>query len=180
MQREERKILYLKCFMKAFAENGIDKTTIKKMARAADMSEASIYQYFKNKDEIIIDCVKLFFDNLQSEIFPILKNEKLTMSQRMEKCLKFSKRYKSQEKFAIQVLTSPSYGKLCAPVMREFQQNLGPVCDAISEQKSIPKDSAYPFLLLFFSVLYSGGITGDEAALAVQVDFLQNMMDCAC
>lgn len=180
MQREERKIFYLKCFMKAFSENGIDKTTIKKMARAADMSEASIYQYFKNKDEIIIDCVKLYFDNLQSEIFPVLKNERLTLSQRMEKCLKFCKKNKSQEKFAIQVLTSPSYGKLCAPVMREFHQNLVPVCDVISEQQSVPKDSAYSFLLLFLSVLYSGGIMGDESTLAVQVDFLQNMLDRAC
>lgn len=177
MQREERKIFYLKCFMKAFSESGIDKTTIKKMARAAGMSEASIYQYFKNKDEIIIDCVKLYFDNLQSEIFPVLKNEKFTMSQRMEKCLKFCKKNKAQEKFAIQVLTSPSYGKLCVPVLREFHRNLVPVCDAISKQQSLPKDSVYPFLLLFFSVLYSGGIVGDETALAVQVDFLQGMME---
>lgn len=180
MQREERKIFYLKCFMKAFSENGIDKTTIKKMARAADMSEASIYQYFKNKDEIIIDCVKLYFSRLQTEIFPVLKNDGLTINERMGKCLKFCKKNKAQEKFAIQVLTSPSYGKLCAPVVREFQRNLVPVCDVISEQKSIPKDSTYSFLLLFFSVLYSGGINGDDEALALQVDFLQNIMARAC
>lgn len=166
--------------MKAFSQNGIDKTTIKKMARAADMSEASIYQYFKNKDEIIIDCVKMYFANLQNEYFPVLKNDKLTLNQKIEKCIKLSKKFKPQGKFTIQVLTSPSYEKLCAPVLREFQQNLISVCDVISEQQSLPKDSVYSFLLLFFSVFYSGGIMGDENAMEVQIDFLQNMMEHAC
>lgn len=180
MQREERKIIYLRSFMKAFSENEIDKTTIKKMAKAADMSEASIYQYFKNKDEIIVDCVKLYFNNLQTELFPVLQSAKFTMDQKVEKCLKFAKRSKGQAKFAIQVLTSPSYGKLCAPVTQEFLQNLIPVCDTIAEQQSVPQSSAYSFLLLLFSVLYSNGIVGDDKTLNVQVGFLQEMLEHAC
>lgn len=52
MKAQLRKKKILKCSKKEFAKNGFYKTQIADIAKAAQVSRATVYQYFHNKDEI--------------------------------------------------------------------------------------------------------------------------------
>ena len=57
-----------------FMEKGIDSTTVDEIAKASDYSKATLYVYFKNKDEIVssitLSGMKQFHETIQKAITP--------------------------------------------------------------------------------------------------------------
>ena len=47
-----------------FAEEGYDKTSIRRIADKIEYSPATIYLYYKDKDELLYDVQKVVFDQL--------------------------------------------------------------------------------------------------------------------
>lgn len=124
LEREERRKEYLDKFLGAFAENGLDRTSIKKLAAAAGINEASIYQYFRNKDAIVVECVQRYFDTVRERIFPLLTDTRRPLGERVREAERRRFRLEKRGRFVIQVLAHPLYGGLCSGARREFQEEL--------------------------------------------------------
>lgn len=174
MDREERKTSYLHCFIKTFAENGIDRTPIKKLAAAAKINEASIYQYFKNKDEIVVDCVGLYLEKEIVKMVKILSNNRQPFETRIRRILNADAETAGESKFIIQVLTSPAYGKMCSPLVRSFSQRFLSLCTssdgAFSDEPVAPTE-----LLLILSAMISYRVVGDEQLFRLQTEYLLSL-----
>ena len=59
-------------------EHGISNLTISQIAKAANIGKGTVYEYFKNKDEIVFELVEILMDehNLQKEnIFQFSTNK---------------------------------------------------------------------------------------------------------
>lgn len=89
-QREKRKELIISAAIDVFVEKGIENTKITDIAERAQIGVASIYKYFKNKTEIVIEAAITFWNieiNTFSDIF--LKNDfkQLNGLARMEQIL---------------------------------------------------------------------------------------------
>lgn len=65
---EERREQIVKVAIKLFSELGYYRTTIQKIAEAADFSQGFIYQYFKNKDELLLYSLLVVLKAYQTEI----------------------------------------------------------------------------------------------------------------
>lgn len=57
--------------MKVFAEKGFYQSTISQIAREADVADGTIYLYFKNKDDILVQ----FFDYKAKQVFDLFREE---------------------------------------------------------------------------------------------------------
>lgn len=66
-QEEKRKAI-LQTALGAFARNGFIKTTISDMASEVGIAEATIYEYFANKEEILFTLMGAFFTELQESL----------------------------------------------------------------------------------------------------------------
>lgn len=176
MEREERKIGYLKCFMNAFSESGIDKTSVKKLAKAARMNEASIYQYFENKDEIIVDCVDLYFEQVKRELFPALMDGDKPIETRLRILLNYSSEMSGREKFMVQVLTNPSYGRLCQPAVKNFIHDINEMAEQLSWQQSMPQNLMRSILYLLYGSLLSDRIFNSRDVLSSQLALLIRLL----
>jgi len=53
-EREQRKTNIIDCAMKVFLEKGIVNSSMEEIAECAELSKATLYLYFKNKEEIIL------------------------------------------------------------------------------------------------------------------------------
>lgn len=53
-EREQRKAMIIDCAMDIFASKGIAATAMDEIAVKAELSKATLYLYFKNKDELIV------------------------------------------------------------------------------------------------------------------------------
>ena len=58
--------------VKLFAEQGYYTTTIQEIARAAGISTGLVYQYFGDKDDVLLLALKLVLDTYEQEIPPKL------------------------------------------------------------------------------------------------------------
>jgi AcrR family transcriptional regulator len=54
--------LILQAAEKRFSQFGYKKTTMAEIAKDADMSAANLYRYFENKQEIIAECARNYFN----------------------------------------------------------------------------------------------------------------------
>lgn len=176
MDREERKAEYLNCFIRTFAENGIDRTPVKKLASAAKINEASIYQYFKNKDEIVVDCVKLYLEGEMEKMLRILSDERKSYESRIRQVLKISAETAEESRFIIQVLTSPMYGKLCSPLLRSFSQQFLSFCGRPKGRRAFSREPITPAeALLILSTIISYRVLGDENLFRMQIEYLLDL-----
>ncbi len=57
---EERRKQILTAAAQVFAEKGFDRATIQDVAQAAGLAQGSIYNYFKNKQDLLIHLPRLF------------------------------------------------------------------------------------------------------------------------
>lgn len=51
--KEQRRERILECAMKIFAEKGFQDATISEISKAAGVSDATVYEYFKSKEELL-------------------------------------------------------------------------------------------------------------------------------
>jgi len=68
LDRNGRREAILEAALQAFATNGFEKTTISQVASDSSVPEASIYEYFRNKEDILFSLGDQFIQNLQSDL----------------------------------------------------------------------------------------------------------------
>ncbi len=78
--RKKRKEQILKVALPLFAKKGYHQTSISDIAKGAKISKGLIYNYFENKEDILLQLSMLILDQTAEEIFSILKNKDLPLS----------------------------------------------------------------------------------------------------
>ena len=73
---EERLGQIVRAAVKLFSEEGFYTTTIQQIAREAGVSTGLIYQYFKDKDDVLFLALKLVLETYEHEIPPRLEGIK--------------------------------------------------------------------------------------------------------
>lgn len=66
--REKNKRLVIEKALELFVKNGIEQTKIIDIAKAAGLTERSIYRYFENKTEIILATAFLFWEQTAKRV----------------------------------------------------------------------------------------------------------------
>jgi len=67
--------------------NGYDATTMKDIAAQVDLTAASLYHHFKNKDFLLLNVLELGLDLTIAKLEPILKSD-LTYSEKLEQMIR--------------------------------------------------------------------------------------------
>jgi len=73
---EERRAQILRAAVKLFSDKGYYTTTISQIAREAGVSTGLIYQYFGDKDDVLLLSLKLVLETYEREIPPRLEGVK--------------------------------------------------------------------------------------------------------
>ena len=58
--------------LKQFLKHGIREMTIKKLVEPMGISTKTVYKYFKSKEDLLADCLKVLYDGLYNEFAAIL------------------------------------------------------------------------------------------------------------
>ena len=65
-ERELRKASIIECAMKVFLAKGIVSSTMDEIAVCAELNKATLYLYFKNKEELILHTIGCVLENFSS------------------------------------------------------------------------------------------------------------------
>jgi AcrR family transcriptional regulator len=154
----EMRLLILNAATKMFLEDGYDKTSIRSIAELIEYSPATIYLYFKDKDEIFLEIHNIGFELLFNEF---KKSEIL-----QDPVLKIKAINKAYIEFA---LNNPEYYDLMfimrGPIKRMMEERddwqcgkkcfnyfLEIVTQAIDQQRLKPMDKYVASVMLWSSV----------------------------
>jgi AcrR family transcriptional regulator len=77
----KRKMIALKC-TDILLEKGIKKLTVSKIAETAEVAKGSIYDYFKNKEDIVFEIAKNYIQEYQKELILHI-NSKVTVREKL-------------------------------------------------------------------------------------------------
>jgi len=80
---KERKLQIIRAAAKRFARHGMGKTTLEEIGRDVRISKATIYHYFKSKDELFNETLMWEVSQYLSDIKAIFNNEEFPVGARM-------------------------------------------------------------------------------------------------
>jgi AcrR family transcriptional regulator len=78
----DRKSQIIKAAVKRFARHGLNKTTLDEIARDLRIGKATIYHYFKSKDELFYQTLEYDVSLFTEDITQIFNNLEMTLQQR--------------------------------------------------------------------------------------------------
>ena len=78
----DRKTQIIKAAVKRFARHGLNKTTLDEVARDLRIGKATIYHYFKSKDELFFETIIYDSDLILNDIKTIFNNESIPLKER--------------------------------------------------------------------------------------------------
>lgn len=73
-EKEDKYSKILDSAVKVFADFGVDNSTVSRIASAAGVADGTIYLYFKNKDDILIQFAKTRGENIFSDFEKVVAN----------------------------------------------------------------------------------------------------------
>jgi TetR/AcrR family transcriptional regulator len=95
-EREQRKLAILAAAHKEFAANGVENTSMDRIAQAAELAKGTLYLYFKNRDEILLALVTNAFMDVANNIERIVEQEKSPVEMLLE-CVEMFWRFANRD-----------------------------------------------------------------------------------
>src|SRR5688572_25248719 len=67
-QRREKRDAVLRVAAEAFCENGVRSTSLEDIAERLNVTKPTLYYYFRNKDEILAECVRIGLEMIDGAV----------------------------------------------------------------------------------------------------------------
>jgi AcrR family transcriptional regulator len=96
---KERKEQIIRAAAKRFARHGLGKTTLEEIARDVRIGKATIYHYFKSKEDLFYDTIYWEASNYIEDIKAIFNNEDIPIGGRLLEYISFKET--SDEKYKL-------------------------------------------------------------------------------
>ena len=107
-ERQQRKDQILKAARKAFAEKGFQNATMNDIAEKAEFGKATLYFYFKGKEQIFLEIIKSSVEYLGRLIDELIVEDKDATS-RLTDIVKAHLNYKDKNRDLFKILFSESH-----------------------------------------------------------------------
>jgi AcrR family transcriptional regulator len=173
---ESRRDELIKAFIQTFCEYGLDGTTTKRLAKAANLSEAGLYVHFKNKEDILSACVEEHFRDVKDHTEALMKKYGGRLADFVDEMFQYVKSMLLENRFIFQVYSHPYYSELIKGLRCEMLDNIKPQA-LILQVFGISQETAFTLVLLFNSALNNYILTQDEESFHIQMDFLLKTLE---
>lgn len=147
----KKDVILSKCF-ECLTKKGIESTTIRDFSRATKMAASSIYYWFSDKDEIVLDAVKWGLNENVKVLFDYAFSHTEDLYKLCEGIKTIAKEKKMQFRLIFQVATSPQYGKRVRAYSVWLENMYKKYTETLSKHLNMPFEKLYPFVKLFISV----------------------------
>ncbi len=103
---KEKKTHIIRAAAKRFDRHGMNKTTLDEIARDLRIGKATIYHYFKSKDELYFQVLEWEGSLLLEEIRIILANQEITLEEKLDLYLLSKENLQAKYKLVFDVVIS--------------------------------------------------------------------------
>ena len=177
-ERDVNKNNILKSCFYCLMANGLENTSIKNFCEATGMTASSIYYWFKDKDEIVIDATKfglnLVADCIFDHVFDTIKNNGV------EKLIKglptFVDEYKSELRLVYQVVTSPQYGEYMRDSAVVLDLRYDKCAKLIADALDVDFENLRPIVSIVTSTVLDYAVWNDDEKIRDELGFVIKLL----
>ncbi len=143
--KESQRIKILNAAKKEFLLKGIEGTSLRSIARNAEMSVGNIYHYYESKDEIVKELLSPVYGNL-NEVVLAFSDNKLSLFEEAEKL----------------EMTEETFKKFMMVIAENIASNIDRYREEvlISVNDSRLNERYHSWLLMLLNMLYSNAVPG--------------------
>ena len=182
-RRRKRMERMLDNFIKEFSAHGVDKTTIKMLAKSVNCNEALLYQYFEDKDDMIVQCTEYNYRKIVDRVVKLWAENVLDLEKTGEKTVKYLNSVMDQCGFLIQVMAHPTYSASLQAKRRYRSEQMQEFIDILQKVYVLSEDEALGITLGLNSFMYSYVLHPEKKWFFIQyntmVNFLQKRVEAA-
>lgn len=116
----DRKQEILKRVLNCFIENGLNATSMRDAAKAVGIEAATLYYYFKNKEEMVTQCADLAIRELSEKMIARMIFHMFDFPHLAERLMVEARVHIPLMRFIVSVRVSPEYGDNITESIRAF------------------------------------------------------------
>lgn len=169
--KEERKQNMLAVIFKVYVSRGLENTSMRNVAGELRINISSLYDYFKSKEEMVIECAKFYMEQLKdkfSEEFAYIAPDLKTEVKNVFNILVNEKR---NLRFIYQVISSPMYGERGRAELERIYLEYMKYSDRLAAAYGIDPERFEEAFLLFIATVHDFCLWDNE-------DFVNKKLKC--
>lgn len=172
----QRDILLQQCF-ECLVTTGLEGVSIREFQNATGMNASSLYYWFTDKDEIVLDAVSYGVNKIVRELFDYAMCHIHNLHEMRDEFPKVVQKYKTQLKAVFQVVTSPKYGEKIIRISSDFNMLYDDYAQKLAKQMMIPYGQVRSLVDLFISSIIDCVIWDEWEKLSREIDTILNCLN---
>lgn len=171
-ERDIKKEILEKCFM-YLVQKGLEQASIKNLCEETGISSGSIYYWFKDRNEVILDSAEYGINMVAEKLFDYALSNSESLQTLLNKFPDKLMLYKKELRFIYQATTSEQFGANMRLMIDELKDKYNSYGKRLSEQLQVPFDKLKPWIYLFISSILTYIVWEDR-------EIMQTEIGCIC
>ena len=160
-RENQRDIIVSQC-LECLAEKGLDLVSTRDFSDATGMTASSLYYWFKNKDEIVVEAVKYGLKITVSKLLEYASSNILDITNNYEKFFVFLSKHKKTLRVVFQASCSPQYRNRINEYVNDISSLYCAATEKISKNINVSFEQLRPVVDLYVSTVVDYVLWDDE------------------
>lgn len=159
-----------------FAKQGLENTSISDLAQYCNTYKAALYNYFKDKDDIVLETAKLYMTRLWStlEKQPL---QELPLQDAMKIAFAVLVEEKQNLRFVYQVVSSPKYGDRSRQELSSVYTTYLNLSEEMAQRYNISHEEFRPYFLMFVATIHDYCLWENMDLVTERLNYIYKKMD---
>lgn len=174
VEREVNRDEVLKKAFTCLMENGLEKTSTRLLSEYTGLKTSSLYYWFKDKDELIVDATEFGLDLIVKKSLDLAMQNKEDVCKFCEEFALVFREYSKSLKLIIHVASSPTYSEVMVGKNGKLENLYYEFTKKISNHLNVEYDKLRPLINLFVATVTDCAVWEQWEQFEGQVKYLAN------
>ena len=176
-RREKRIDIMEKCF-DCYAEHGLTEVGVKTIAEACGCNVASLYQYFENLDDIIVQSTEYCMSKVEEDFMAKAPTDVEDLWRFIDEIPYWTaKKHGKKYRLMYQVYTHPKYREYGKKFFAGVDKRYTDYAKSLEEKLGIPYEKLTPLIFILIRACVQYALFEDEFYLNAQIDILKESLE---
>ena len=176
-RREKRIDIMEKCF-DCYAEHGLTEVGVKTIAEACGCNVASLYQYFENLDDIIVQSTEYCMSKVEEDFMAKAPTDVEDLWRFIDEIPYWTaKKHGKKYRLMYQVYTHPKYREYGKRFFAGVDKRYTDYAKSLEEKLGIPYEKLTPLIFILIRACVHYALFEDEFYLNAQIDILKESLE---
>lgn len=173
-EKAQKKEQMLRDCFSIFVKQGLENTSISDLAKHCHTYKAALYNYFKSKDEIVIEGAKMYMTDLDEILQKEILNPKGSLEEALSSGFEILRKETNNLRYIYQVVSSPKYGMESREALSGIYMKYLDYSKVFAEIYGVEHDKFRPYFLLFVATIHDFCLWGNEKFSKEKLMFIYN------